>query len=694
MSLTAELQPRPPSRAWRALWRALTHFDRSRIHLSIGARNAVGIALPLAAGVYFGSPSAGVVAAVGALNVAAADDVDPYRHRFRRMLIAAGAVTGGVFVGGLAGINGTVAVVASTLWALAAGFAVSLGPRAGDFGAMSLVVLLIYAAHLFTAAGAFWAALAAFGGGLLQTAISVALWPARRLQPDQRLIGNFYIELANAAIAPRTPGAPPLVSEQSNNLRESLTDVEELTTEAGRYVLLVAQAERIRLSLHVLRGMRTRGETYTTVSIERLLELASLLLRAAGRTIQGGPASEPVAAWIDEAERIAEYIPETRMAVSQLGAALKLAAGPTEAGARLYRAAALAQRQFRLPWRLQVDSRLATLRANLSLDSSACRHAIRLAICVALADTIARIFHAERSYWTAMTVALVLKPDFGGTFSRGVLRLAGTYAGLIVATLIVHFITASAAVQVVFIGILAFFMRSFGLANYGILVTALSALVVFLFSLTGVAPRDVIAARALNTTIGGALALAIYWIWPTRESTQAPPAFARMLDNYRHYFRAVSRLYIDGPGARTHDLERSRIEGRRARSNAETAIARLEAEPNADTARVAIAQSALVTSHRLIHGVMALEAGATSALPEGARAAMQEFASDVEKTLYYLASRLQGSSLMLESLPDIHPLDPGPGIAEPFRAGTAEIAGSLGVLAGEVYAWANDARLE
>ena len=56
--------------------------------------------------------------------------------------------------------------------------------------------------------------------------------------------------------------------------------------------------------------------------------------------------------------------------------------------------------------------------------------------------TIAGSLALPRSYWLAMTIALVLKPDFGSTFSRGILRLAGTYVGLFVATLSVPFCIA------------------------------------------------------------------------------------------------------------------------------------------------------------------------------------------------------------------------------------------------------------
>ena len=49
---------------------------------------------------------------------------------------------------------------------------------------------------------------------------------------------------------------------------------------------------------------------------------------------------------------------------------------------------------------------------------------------IAVADALARGFSLRRSYWLPMTVAMVLRSDLAATFSRGVLRLLGTFVGL------------------------------------------------------------------------------------------------------------------------------------------------------------------------------------------------------------------------------------------------------------------------
>ena len=187
---------------------------------------------------------------------------------------------------------------------------------------------------------------------------------------------------------------------------------------------------------------------------------------------------------------------------------------------------------------------VAVLRANLSLRSSVCRHAIRLAACVALADLLARSMHWDRSYWAPMTAVIVLKPDFTSTLSRGLLRLGGTFAGLALATGLFAVLAPSAGVQICLIAVFMFVMRWAGGANYGVLVLALTGLVVLLFALIGIPPSEVIATRALNTLAGGLIALAANRLWPTWERTLIGESLAQLLDSYRDYFRVVREGYL------------------------------------------------------------------------------------------------------------------------------------------------------
>jgi uncharacterized membrane protein YccC len=675
----------------------------------MGLRNALGIVLPLAVAVDLGYPASGLVAATGALNVAAADGEDSYRQRGARMLASSVIGAAAVMIGALSAPNEIAAAVIGVLWAFAAGLVVCLGTAAGDIGMISLVVFIIYSKQALTPTHAAGAGLLALAAGLLQTALSIALWPFRGHQPERREIGDFYNELARVATLPPDPyGAPP-ASQQITRAQQALSSLAgDHRVEAERLFALVSQGERIRLSLLALgrtlvRARREEGSEPATAVIQLFLERASSLLSALGNSIQGQPLSAAASALLKELEdpaaalRLAEerskqlaihpHLSEARIQMDalagQLRAAVELSRTATPEGEITF-----AAREARAPWYLQLTGWVATLRANLSLESSACRHAIRLAICIAIGSVIIRSFHLPRAYWLNMTVALVLKPDFGSTFSRGVLRLAGTYAGLTLATILFRFASPTPASHVILIGFLAILMRGFGRANYGVLVTLLSALIVLLFSLNGVAPHDVIASRALNTTIGGILALAIYWIWPTRERTQAPEAMAIMLDAYRLYFQAIARSYLDGRAVDPRALDRLRINVRLARSNVETSVDRLSAEPFADANQLRVVNAALASSHRFIHAAMALEAGLTADAPPPAGEPFQVFSHDLETFLYLLGAHLRGSPLAPDNLPDLredHNRLPRTDTA--LLIETDRMVNSVNTLAEQIFSW-------
>jgi uncharacterized membrane protein YccC len=198
-----------------------------------------------------------------------------------------------------------------------------------------------------------------------------------------------------------------------------------------------------------------------------------------------------------------------------------------------------------------------------------------------------------------------------------------------------------------------FVIRSVGPANYGVFVTAITALVVSLIALSGVAPKEVMAARALNTAAGGAMALAAYWLWPTWERTQVHEVLARLLEAYRVYFRVI-RLNYEKPDVDLHnELDQTRQGARLARSNLQASIDRLSAEPGTSAETVRRLSGILASSHRLIHAVMALEFGLHSSTPVPARPAFVLFANHAELTLYYLAAALRGSKVTRNELPDL-----------------------------------------
>jgi non-ribosomal peptide synthetase component F len=100
-------------------------------------------------------------------------------------------------------------------------------------------------------------------------------------------------------------------------------------------------------------------------------------------------------------------------------------------------------------------------------------------------------------------------------------------------------------------------------------------------------------------------------------------------------------------------LDRTRLAARQARSNAEASLARLRAEPGVSEDQVNILNKTLVSSHRLVHALMSLEAGLATSAPVPPREAFRKLTNDADATIYYLAAALRGSSIERGHLPDL-----------------------------------------
>ncbi|HWE50564.1 MAG TPA: FUSC family protein [Bryobacteraceae bacterium] len=652
-----------------AFWRTVLRFDRTRIAPEIAIRNTIGILIPLIAGDMTGHLAPGIVAALGAMNVSYSDSRDPYAARARRMFVASVMVGLAVTAGALSGHNTVLAIVTASLWAFAVGMLVVLGQRAGDLGAVTLMTLLVFAARSLSVPDALGSGLVAFGGGLLQMFLSIALWPVTPHEPERRIIASLYATLAEVAVSPAGSAAAPPASAPITSAQESLAAVAgDRSVEAERLIFLFNQAERIRLSLLSLRRLAKRidrdprGHAPAT-ALHRILVEASAALLSISDGIPRSKQPAELKAFHDATRefRKRNYLvsdppaSDQRETSSTMFAALVRDANrQTDALAGQLRAAAGLGDEPRIAGvtlpRIDPFNRIGRLRANLSLQSTAFRHAVRLAVCVGIGDTIGRSLNIERSYWLPMTVAIVLKPDFTSTFTRGVLRIGGTLAGLLAATALFHFLSPGTGGDIALLAVFALAMRWIGPANYGILVSAVSGIVVLLIAMTGVAPSTAIVARAVNTIAGGTLALIAYWIWPTWETTRAGPVLADMLEASCAHFHEVFRLYA---GVTNTKVNATRLPGRLARSNAEASVSRSGAEPGVSAAEASVLNDILVSSHAFVRAFMSIEASLNQEVPARPNAGILELAAKIELTVHAFAKALRYRSNLPDGLPDL-----------------------------------------
>jgi uncharacterized membrane protein YccC len=660
--------------AARAFWGVLTRFDSSKLAPYMALRNSIGVLLPLVAGFALNMPRGGAVVASGALNVAYSDRSDPYAQRAKRMLSSSVLCALGVLLGALSGSHNAAAVIIATVWAFAAGMFVAAGTTAADLGVISLVTLMIYAAQPLTPQQAVLSSGLALGGGLLQTALSVALWPVQRYEPERRALATYFLELARAAEQPLSATSSPPATIHSTQAQEALSGLDRETGVAAvRYRALLSQAERVRLTTLILsrlhlRMQRERSQYSGVQILADYLKKSGQALQGIGDSLTSGMSLEATKEILAASESytllfrqeagslppsfLAAVAKDTRFQMDalngQLRAALDLAANTTPTGQ-----AEFAKQQAQQPWWLRFSGVMATLRANLNLQSSAFRHAIRLATMVAIGNSLERAFYWHRSYWLPMTIVLVLKPEFTTTFARGVLRIGGTIVGLFLATALFYFVPETVTLQIIWIFVFTLLLRWVGPANYGIFAVAVSALVVFLIAITGVSPKELIWARGLNTAAGGVLALLAYWIWPTWERTQVSERIAELLDAYREYFHSLVEIYMRSETGNSRELDRMRLGARLARTNLEASIERVGAEPGTTVEQVNQLNALLASSHRFIHALMALDAGWQHTAAVAPRAAFPPFAGHVEQTLKLLSAALRGARVQMKEFPDL-----------------------------------------
>jgi uncharacterized membrane protein YccC len=648
----------------------------SKLDVWVALRNTLGLLIPLTFGWIFNWPEGGVGAALGSLVVSYSDGPDPYVFRAKRMTMASFVCVVAVFSGALSAHSGILAVVLSILWAFIAGLLVVLGTTASNFGSASLTLFVIFAAKPVTLQNALLLSGLAFVGGMLQAGLALILWPIRRFAPERHMLGSFYIHLAKMAQAPIFSKKPPLGSDQATQTQLSLASLERgRSYETLRYRSLLTQAERIRMSILALGRLKRRIQREYPQSDERILlrdflSTVSLFLETVGQVLIAG--NEKYFKKSSEFHReITDFVQKMReqknitegsflsavildivYQMESLSGQLRAVEGLTrhttsQGNLDFYK------RESERAWWLRFTGVIATLAANLTLKSSVCRHAIRLAICIGIGELISRSFKLDRSYWLPLTIAVVLKPEFTSTYSRVLLRIFGTVAGLIFATAVFHFFHPPVGTDILLASALMFLLRWVGPANYGVFTFAVSGLVVVLFAITGIEPKEIVFARVMNTVLGGGIGFLAYWLWPSYEAVKFSQELAKMLESYQAYFHEILDICIHNSTLSEHDIDKIRLDARVSRSNLNASIDRLTGESTTIQNQKIILGGIQASSNRFAYSVMALEAGGQQNLSPLQVRSLQIFSEKVDETLLLLRKSIYGDHVTHKQFPNL-----------------------------------------
>lgn len=613
--------------------------QQAPIPWAAASRAAIALALPLAIGLAAGEPAYGALASMGALSGVIGDTADAYRMRILNIAVPQlfGAI--GVTIGSLVFGHGWVAVGAVTGVALVSGMISTIGAVASVSSLLLLLNCSIGAG--LPLPGSWWLApVLMSGGGLLVLALALLAWPLRSGVPERVAVAHTYRTVADLLAATGT---------------ERYVDVRFAVTQSLNQSYDLALARR---AFH-------HGRSPEVVRLLAQLNAITPVIEAAPAVHQF---NEPLAPEVPDALRHLADAVETGY-TGPIGLGLPV---PTNETARAvdhalrHAADVVSDRNADKASLHNVDDRLgrpAALRVratraarNVLLSAASWRYGLRLALCIGLAQALVSLVPVPRSYWVALTITFVMKPDFGSVFSRALLRALGTVAGLVVAAVVLALVPLGWwDVPVMFV--LGPLIPVLGPRGYGYQTAAVTPVILLLSDVLNHLGTALLVPRLVDSLIGCAIALvAGYLLWPESWHTRVGDRLADAVADTARYVEYAFGTDVD-PAARA----RMRRRLYRDLSAIRTEFQRALSEPPPNGRRAAAWLPLVVATERIVDATTA----AGVRLRHGAQRPSPAEISHVALQLRELSDGLRETDTLIAVRTDL--TGPAGSVLEPLR---------------------------
>ncbi|MBD8531028.1 MULTISPECIES: FUSC family membrane protein [unclassified Massilia] len=216
--------------------------------------------------------------------------------------------------------------------------------------------------------------------------------------------------------------------------------------------------------------------------------------------------------------------------------------------------------------------------ANLRWSSPVFRFALRVAMAITVGLVASQwLPYTSHGYWTALTIAVILKPSFSMTRQRRADRLVGTLVGCMITAVILHFVQSPAAL-IGFLFVATAAAPTFLSIKYRYTAVAASVQALLLIGLTVPHGASVIGERLFDTLLGTLIATVFSRVLPNWEYQNLPRLVDAVLDANRRYIDAAADLLLK----RTADDGQYRISRKRFMDSLATlsaALGRMLDEP-------------------------------------------------------------------------------------------------------------------
>lgn len=589
------------------------------------ARASVALSAPLAVGFAVDQPVYGALVSMGALSGVIGDTADAYRMRFYNIAVPQLFGALGVTLGTLVYGDGWLAVAVLTLIALVSGMISSIGAVASVSGLLLLLNAVVGAG--LPMPEPWWKPPLLLGiGGAFVLVLTLLGWPLRGLAPERTAVAGTYRAVADVLEAAGTDA----YDERRQAVTTSLNQAYDLvlarrTREHGRAPILVRLLAQLNAVIPLVEA--APAAHIAALRFHRPLPPAiPATVRDLADAVEEGRTGTPVLE-LPEATRPAEKAVDhaLRHAATVVH---KAEPNPFNVDDRLGRPAAL-----------RVRARRAV--RGVLLSEASWRYGLRLALCIGLAQSLVSVFDVPRSYWVALTVTFVMKPDFGSVFSRAVLRAFGTAVGLVTAALVLAEVPRGWWYVPVMI-VLAALIPAFSAKGYAFQTAAITPVILLLSDLFNQQGFDLVLPRLYDSLIGCGIALvAGYLLWPESWHSRIGDRLAdSVADTAAYVARAFCAPEEEDPGARV----RARRKLYRDLSAVRSEFQRALTEPP-PTGTVASAWWPLVVA---VERIVDATTAARVRVNHGAPPPEPEEVAAVEEQLRELADGLRGTDVLVE----------------------------------------------
>lgn len=250
------------------------------------------------------------------------------------------------------------------------------------------------------------------------------------------------------------------------------------------------------------------------------------------------------------------------------------------------------------PAALRVRAARAT--RNALLSAASWRYGIRLALCIGLGQVLVSTVEVPRSYWVALTITFVMKPDYGSVFSRALLRALGTVVGLVVAATVLTLVPRGWW-DVPVLMVLAALIPALTPRGYGYQTAAITPVILMLSDILNHQGTGLVVPRLVDSLVGCGIALvAGYLLWPESWHARVGDRLADAVADTAGYVELAFGDAAD-PSARA----RSRRRLYRDLSSIRTEFQRALTEPPPNGRRAAAWMPLVVAVERIVDATTA-----------------------------------------------------------------------------------------